>query len=182
MCDAANSPMPPVRVVPMEFNPVVPMDPSSPTTVAPPVAPPGHSGSLLAAPAVAAAAVVDRAGGGQTPNAVAAPASSDPPWLLTFILTPFYDACPVHSPRHRSERNRYDVATGAKLCQYCVAARNKDVAKAEASSGKSSLIQLCRVRLAIMVTVVCGSSSCLSSLTKWVFLLDAPAWAGRWPL
>jgi len=134
------------------------MSQPSPTAVAPPF----HSGSQLAAPAIAAAAAFDREGGGQTPNAVAAPASSDPPWLLTFILTPFYDACPVHSPRHRSERNRYDVLTGAKLCQYCVAARNKDVVKGEASSGKSSLIQLCRVRLAITVTV-CGSSSCLSS-------------------
>lgn len=73
--------------------------------------------------------------------AAAAMAEADPDWLPRFILTPFYDACPVHSPRHRSERNRYDVATGAKLCQYCAAERTRS-----GGGDGRPLIQLCRVR------------------------------------
>lgn len=111
--------------------------------------PPRRTGLRCASTAVVAATAAADAATPAAPvradatatAAAAAAAASDPPWLPAFILTPFYDACPVHSPRHRSERNRYDVATGAKLCQYCAAER----ARSGGGDGRP-LIQLCRVR------------------------------------
>lgn len=105
--------------------------------------------------------------------AAAAGAVEDPGWLLRFILTPFYDACPKHSPRHRSERNRYDVATDTKLCQYCATER----ARNGGGDGRP-LIQLCRVRgghvcagkdagpfLCCLFAIACGAM-CFSSFER----------------
>lgn len=135
--------------------------------------PPRRQGLRCAASAGAAAAAASTPAAAAHSDAdiaaaAAAAAVADPDWLSEFIVTPFYDACPVHSPRHRSERNRYDVATGAKLCQYCATERTRN-----GEGDGRPLIQLCRVRagltcegILVVVFAIAGGASCYSSMER----------------